>query len=281
LAALCCAFIPAIHNALAMPRPDAVVTRVVGNATVGAAAGGSHTLRVGDRVRIGDALRTGVDSRLEVTFPDEAIARLGAETSIVSKNGSRNLILDGGVLFVDAPRKAHVAIRAGGYAASISASTMLFEFRPDVYKFMVIDGTSRLYRPAHFGDSVLVRAGQLVIGDPAQPVSDPVDFEIARFIKTSCFIADFAPLPNAKSLVSAGGQQEQRKTKKRLVGTNLVIFGGGSFVSIIPPAASETTAAAQPADDLGTVQLLPARLDKSNSPSGTSTGTESETLSAQ
>jgi hypothetical protein len=110
-----------------------------------------------------------------------------------------------------------------------------------------LEGTGRLYRPGHLGDSVLVGPGQMVIGNADTAVSDPVDFDINRFTKTSCFITDFPPLRSEQSIVAEGQKQQREKSKKTLINTNLVIFGGGIRVSVVglrPTASlSRTTAA--------------------------------------
>ena len=104
----------------------------------------------------------------------------------------------------------------------------MIEYHPGVYKFLVLEGTGRLYRPGHLGDSVLVRPGQMVFGNPDAAVSDPVDVDIDRFIKTSRLITDFPPLHSEKSIMAEGQKQLREKSKKTLIGTNLVIFGGGT-----------------------------------------------------
>jgi hypothetical protein len=170
-------------QAASTPLPQAEVTSLSGDVVLRAADGTSHAVRPGGKIAGTDAVRTNGDARLELTYADQTVARLGGRTAFMAKEGTRNLRLEEGVILVQAPKKAKgVTIHAGAYAAAVSGSTVLLEYRPGVYKFVVLEGLGRLYRPGHFGDSVLVRPGQLVIGDPAQPVSDPVDFEIARFL---------------------------------------------------------------------------------------------------
>jgi len=86
----------------------------------------------------------------------------------------------------------------------------------------------------------------MVIGNPNAAVSDPVDFDIARFVKTSRFIAGLPPLRSESSMAFEAQQQQREKSKKTLVETNLVIFGGGTRVSLIGQAqtngAGRTTA---------------------------------------
>ena len=118
----------------------------------------------------------------------------------------------------------------------------MIEYHPGVYKFLVLEGTGRLYRPGHLGDSVLVRAGQMVFGNPDAALSDPVDVDIDRFMKTSRFITDFPPLRSEKSIMAESQKQQREKSNKTLIDTNLVIFGGGTQVSLIGQGQTDTAA---------------------------------------
>jgi len=192
-------------------------------------------------------IRTGISSGAELTFPDETVVRLAANTSFSFKNGTHDLNLGEGAVLVQAPKSANGAkIHAGTVASAITGTTAMIEYHPGVYKFLVLEGTGRLYRPGHPGDSVLVGPGQLVMGNPNAAVSDPVDFDIARFVKTSRFVVDLPPLRSEKLIAAESLKQQQEKSKKTLIDTNLVIFGGGTRVSVLGQAqtnvAGRTTA---------------------------------------
>jgi FecR protein len=192
---------------------------------------------VNDNVGARTALQTGGGSRAELTFSDQTVARLAANTALDFKDGTQNLNLSEGALLFQVPKTAKgVKVHAAGVAAAITGSTVMFEHHPGMYKFLVLEGNGRLYRPGHLGDSVLVQAGQMVIGNPNSAVSDPIDVDIARFLKTSHFIIDFAPLRSEASIVSESQKQQRQKSKKMLIDTNLVIFGGGTQVSVVEPA---------------------------------------------
>ncbi|SRR6266571_3946273 len=202
---------------------------------------------VNDIVDEDTIVRTGSSSRAELTFPDATVVRFAANTSFSFKNGTHDLNLGEGAILVQAPKSANGAkIHAATVAAAITGTTAMMEYRPGVYKFLVLAGTGRLYRPGHLGDSVLVGPGQLVMGNPNAAVSDPVDFDIARFIKTSRFIVDLPPLRSEKLIAAESQKQQQEKSKKTLIDTNLVIFGGGTRVSVLGQAqtnlAGRTTA---------------------------------------
>src|SRR6266516_4110799 len=59
-------------------------------------------------------IRTGSSSRAELTFPDETVVRLAANTSFSFKNGTHDLNLGEGAALVQAPKSANgVKIHAG------------------------------------------------------------------------------------------------------------------------------------------------------------------------
>ncbi|HEV3098587.1 MAG TPA: FecR family protein [Candidatus Udaeobacter sp.] len=186
-------------------------------------------------------VRTGNESRAELGFSDEAVVRLAANTAFDFNHGTRGLNLKEGAVLVQAPKEANGAtIHAGSIAAAVAGATVMIEYHPGFYKFFVLEGTARSYRPGHLGDSVLVRAGQMVFGNPEAALSDPVDVDIDRFMKTSRFITDFPPLPSQKSIVAESQKQQREKSNKILIGTNLVIFGGGTQVSVVGQEQTNT-----------------------------------------
>jgi hypothetical protein len=216
----------------------------------------SHPTRAPQRASLNDivdpetVVRTGKDSHAELSFSDETVVRLARNTAFSFNNGTRNLNLAEGAVLVQAPKSAHGAtIHAASVAAAITATTIMIEYHPGACKFLVLEGTGRLYRPGHPGDSVLVGPGQMVMGNPNAAVSDPVNFDIARFVKTSRFITDFRPLRSEKLIVAESQKQQQEKSKKSLIETNLVIFGGGTQVSLVGQAPATTHPAPKPSPE--------------------------------
>jgi hypothetical protein len=194
-----------------------------------------------DEVREGTAVRTGRDSRTELTFDNQIVARLNANAFFNFKGRSDCDLIQGAVL-IQAPKGVNaVTIHAAGVAAVISGATAVLEHQPGVFKALVLEGTGRLYRPEHLGDSVLVQPGQMVFGNPNAALSDPVDFDLDRFVKTCRLIRYFPPLQSEKLITAASQQQQREKSRKILIDTNLVIFGGGTAVTVVNPVTSDAT----------------------------------------
>jgi mannose-6-phosphate isomerase-like protein (cupin superfamily) len=229
-------------SAAGTKRPEAQLTQVVNSVQLLAGHAEPQPAKPNDELREGAEVHTGADSRAEITFRDQTIARLGGNTLFGFERGASNLRLNEGIVLVQAPGGLRGAkIETDGVTAGVKAATAVFEYHPSVFKFMVLQGTGRLYRPGHLGESVLVRAGQMVIGNPKTALSDPVDFDLGRFAKTCRFLIDFAPLRSAQSIARESEKQQHSKSKKVLIDTNLVIYGAGSVVSLTEePGPSES-----------------------------------------
>jgi len=226
----------------ALAHSEARVARVTNYVQLLHAVRAPQRASVNDIVDQGTVVRTGKDSRAELTFSGETVVRLAAHTALDFYHGTRGLNLKVGAALIQAPKDANGAtIHMGCVAGAAAGTTVMIEYHPGVYKFLVLEGTGRLYRPRHLGDSILVHAGQMVIGNPDSAISDPVDVDIGSFMTTSCFITNFPPLRSEKSILAESQKQHREKSKKTLIETNLVIFGGGTQVSLVDQGQTATT----------------------------------------
>jgi ferric-dicitrate binding protein FerR (iron transport regulator) len=239
---------------------EARVTRVKNQVQLGNSKNIARSASVNDIVREQTILRTGNGSCGEVTFSDQTVVRLAARTAFDFNQGTRGLNLGEGAVLVQSPKEANGAtIHAGSVAAALAGTTVMIEYHAGFYKFLVLEGTARTYRPGHLGDSVLVRPGQMVFGNPESALSDPVDVVIERFMKTSRLITDFPRLGSVKSIMAESQKQQREKSTKTLADTNLVIFGGGTQVSVTDQGQTDTT-------DRKTAALLPPQRVQNLSP---------------
>ena len=72
------------------------------------------------------AVRTGIESRAELTFTDQTLARLGANTIFSFDKGTRNLELGGGVMLLRVPKDAGGAqINTAAVTAAITGTTVM------------------------------------------------------------------------------------------------------------------------------------------------------------
>ena len=112
-------------------------------------------------MRNGTAVRTGVESRAELTFTDQTLARLGANTIFSFNKGTRNLELGGGAMLLRVPKDAGGAqINTAAVTAAITGTTVMLEYHPNAFiKFIILEGTGRIFRNDHVGESVALHAG--------------------------------------------------------------------------------------------------------------------------
>jgi len=221
----------------ALPPNEARVTRVTNDVRLLHPLAATRRAYLNDSVREGTVVRTGKDSHAELTFSDQTVVRLAANTTFSFKNGTRDLSLGEGAVLIQAPKRASGAtIHAASVAAAVTGTTVMVEYHPGVCQFFDLEGTGRLSRSEHVGDSRLVCPAQLVIGNPKAAVSDPVNFDIGRFVKTSRFIVGLPPLRSESSMAFEAQKQQREKSNKTLIDTNLVIFGGGTRVSLVGQA---------------------------------------------
>src|SRR5437899_293530 len=86
-------------STIAAPLREATITHVVGDIQLLQEHGTLHPALMNENVGEGTTVLTGGDSRAELTFADQTVARLGASTIFSFKGGSRNLnLVDGAVL---------------------------------------------------------------------------------------------------------------------------------------------------------------------------------------
>jgi hypothetical protein len=254
-------------------QPDkATITRLVNDVQLQAAQAAPHSASVNDKVPDGSSVQTGMNSRAELTFADQALARLSANTIFSFNEGTRNLDLVSGAVLLQVPKGVGAAkISTEAVTAAITGTTVIVEYHPHGYiKFISLEGTARLYLKHRWGESVLIRPGQMLITNPdAKGLPDPVDVDLDRLLTTARLINDFPPLGSQNLIAKENEKQQRAKSKKSLIDTNLVIFGKGTVVSLTNPA--QMTAASHPiaasvtpgpeaipsSTDLGTIETPP------------------------
>jgi len=251
---------------------EATITQLVNDVQLHAAQAAPHAASVNDKVCDGSRVQTGMDSRTELTFADQALARLSANTIFSFNDGTRNLDLADGAVLLRVPKGAGSAkISTAAMTAAITGTTVIVEYHPHAYiKFIGLEGTARLSLKRRWGESVLIRPGQMLITNPdAKGLPDPVDVDLARLLKTARLIVDFPPLGSQNLIAKESEKQQRAKSKRSLIDTNLVIFGKGTLVSLTNPP--QRTAARDPiaapatpgpdaipsSTDLGTIETPP------------------------
>src|SRR5438876_5462352 len=183
-------------SASAAQLKEARVTQVVNDVKLLPGQAAPRPAVVNDNLRSGTAVRTGADSRTELTFTDLTLARLGANTIFSFNEGTRTLDLGSGAVLFQVPKGAGGAkITTAAVTAAVTGTTGIGEFHPGktsnappFSKSLCLEGTFHLYLAN--GQSVELGPGKMVTTD-GKSFSKVLSFDIGQLVKTSLFFTGF------------------------------------------------------------------------------------------
>ncbi|MDD5199320.1 MAG: FecR family protein [Terrimicrobiaceae bacterium] len=213
---------------------SAEVTRVYNRVDLLAPSQAAAPAKVGDDVRGQTAVQTGNQSRAELAFNDQTIARLGGNSVFSFERGTRDLNLNEGVILLEVPKNAGGAtINTAAVTAAVTGTTVMIESRKaanggkGIVKFIVIEGTMRLRLNGRVGEAVLLKAGQMIsLSADARSLGEPVFVDIGRLRKTSGLMSNqFSELKNAPFIFQAENEQKLLKAKGKLISLNYGLYG--------------------------------------------------------
>lgn len=196
---------------------------------------------LGDAVQLGTTIRTGTKSDVELTFTNQSVIRLAGKTVVTFNEKNRDLTLKEGAMLFQAPKSARGAkVNTGAITAVVTGTTGILERMGDAYfKILLLEGDARVYLPHRIGESVVIRAGQILMAKPEpKSLPEPADYSIEQLYKTSLLISDFMPLARQSRILKA---IQHQKNNPNLVPTNLVILGRGTVVNLTEPATPSPT----------------------------------------
>ncbi len=196
---------------IAADKEEARVTQVVHDVRVLASNGAPRLASVNDNVRPGTAVRTGNDSRAELTFTDRTLARLGANTLFSFGERARNFDLASGSILFYVPKGS------GGARISASVATMggtsftaMAEYhRKSWIKFMILEGHGSVSLKYHPDETRALHAGQMIMVRPAATkLPEPQNVDLSELIKTSLLITKFPSLPSLNLILREAQNQQ-------------------------------------------------------------------------
>ncbi|MFM8790322.1 MAG: FecR domain-containing protein, partial [Chthoniobacterales bacterium] len=203
----------ALGSALAGNLNQATITRVVKNVEVIPQGAQPKPANVGEVVRGGADVRTGEESRAQLTFADQTLARLGENTVFSFERGTRSLDLESGAILLEVPKDAGGAtIRSAPVTAAITGTTVMMEYSPGspgTVKLIVLEGTARLSLAGRLGESVLIGPGQMIsLAANARTLPNPSTVDVQRLMRTSRLIKDGELEAMGLILETANAQQQ-------------------------------------------------------------------------
>src|SRR2546421_10694309 len=127
------------------PAPEGRVTSIFHDVQVLPTQADARPAAINDKIDEGSALRTGHDSRSELTFADLTITRLGANTIFSFNKAGRSVRLDSGAILLYARKNSGPAqVSTKAVTVGITGTTVIVEAKPDSYdELTVLEGDAR------------------------------------------------------------------------------------------------------------------------------------------
>lgn len=189
------------------PKTEARVTQIIKDVKLLSFKSPARPAAVNDEVRENTAVRTGDESRSELTFEDLTITRLGANTIFSFNKAGRSGTLGSGAVLLRVPKDSGGAeFKTNAVTVGITGTTVIFEF---VGKLTVLEGNARLTLNKFPDESAEIRAGQMLdVKAGATKMPRPADVDLDRLMRTSPLITDFPPLPSQDLILAAIRDQQ-------------------------------------------------------------------------
>jgi hypothetical protein len=220
---------------------SAQVTQIIREVNLLPSKAEARRATVNDRVTEGEAVRTGDNSRSELTFADLTISRLGANTIFSFNKAGRDAQLNSGSVLLRVPKDSGGAgIHTSAVSVAVTGTTLILDgARSGRSKLMVLEGGARLSLVKYPRQSQFAHAGQMIDVPPgATTVPPPVDVDLNQVMKTHPLITEFRPLPSYPLIVAAAQQQRPAEpvyTGRPVSGQPIISRPGGGRGIGLPP----------------------------------------------
>jgi hypothetical protein len=200
---------------------QARVTEVVHDVRLLAAQATARQAAVNDTVREGTAVRTGTDSRAELTFVDQTLARLGANTVFSFGAAARTYDLGSGAILMSAPKETGtVKITTAVATCAVSGFTMISEYHGNTWnKVLMLNGDGYVSLKRNPGDKRHLHSSEILIFRPdATVLPQPQQFDICNVINDGRLVTGFTRrVPEWPALVNLCERQRSEPVKKKLI----------------------------------------------------------------
>jgi FecR protein len=192
-------FVTITHFAFAMQKKEARVTQVIKDVRLIPSDSSPRPASINDYVSTGTAVRTGIDSRTELTFTDQTLTRLGANSIFSFSAGERNFDLGAGALLLCKPKNTGTTtiVKTAAATAAITGTTVLFENNKPWNKCLVVDGNINYWLNKNPKDVRTLGPGQIFVFRPwASKLPDhPLTVDLDKVFNTALLIQKFPQLP--------------------------------------------------------------------------------------
>ena len=197
--------------AIADSKKEARVTQIIRDVKLMPSEAAAHAATMNDKVNEDTGVRTGTESRSELTFVDLTITRLGANTVFAFTKGGHNTEMESGSMLLRVPKNSGGGrITSSGVSVAVTGTTVILEsLRGN--RLFVLEGGARISLIKYPSQFQILRAGQMVDVPPgAKTILPPTNFDINDLMRKHPLITDFPPLPSRDLIVAASPQQTPR-----------------------------------------------------------------------
>ena len=207
----------------AAPLTESTFTEIIRDVNTLSTAGAAAAASVNDLLRAPDRVRTGAQSRTELTAADHTITRVGANTVFSYADSGRTLNLEKGSLLFHSP-KGHGGgtIRSGGASAAVLGTTLIVAATDDGgFKVILLEGRGRVTLPN--GEKISLRAGQMVFIAPnGTKTGGALDINLEKLVNGSLLVNGFSrPLPSEPRIAEEIKKQDLLFASGRAVDTGV------------------------------------------------------------
>jgi len=167
---------------------------------------------VNETVREGNAVRTGTDSRAELTFADQTISRLGANTVFSFGGAAHTYDLGSGAILVTAPKAAGtVKVSTSVATSAVSGFTGIWETHSKFWnKVLILEGDGDVWLKKNPNDHRHMHSRQILVFPPnATVLPQPQEFDVCKVIDNGLLITGFSHKLSSWSVLQAECDQQR------------------------------------------------------------------------
>lgn len=189
---------------------EARVTQIIRDVKLLPSEAAARPAAVNDKVAEDTGVRTGGESRSELTFPDLTITRLGSNTIFSFTGAGRTAKVESGSILLRVPKDSGGgSIKTSAVTVAVTGTTVIFEKGGGTKsKLMTLEGSARMALVAKPKDFRYVRAGQMLdVPAGASTLPMPVNINLNDVMRNHPLITDFKPLPSQPLILAAAQQQ--------------------------------------------------------------------------
>lgn len=193
---------------------ESTFTEIINEVNTLSADGGAASAKLNDILKAPERVRTGPQSRAELTASDKTITRVGANTVFSYADSGRTLNLEQGNLLFHAPKGlGGGTIKSGGAAAAVLGTTLIVSATTGGgFKVILLEGKGKVTLPN--GNAAKLKAGQEVFVLPGgKELSTVLNINLARLVKGSLLVSGFSHELSSLPLITIAIQIQNSKIK--------------------------------------------------------------------